>query len=247
MTPPDDRQAPADDRPATPRHGQRGRRAALAVVTAGFVGAAALLGYTAGQSSSSPAPSVAAASVPVAADVGQRSAPVPAQPLAPAAPAVDPASPVLPAAAPTSITIPDIGVDAVVNQVGLNADGTMEVPQPGPTYDDAAWYRFSPTPGELGPAVVIGHVDSAEDGPSVFFELDELEPGQRIEIGRDDGGTAVFQVDSVESYSKDAFPLTTVYGDTDHAALRLITCGGSFDEARSSYRDNVVVFASLVT
>lgn len=247
MTPRDDREPPADDRPATARHGERGRRAALAVVTAGFVGAAALLGYTAGQSSSSPASSVEAASVPVSADVGQRSAPAPTQPPAPAAPATDPAAPVLPAAVPTSITIPDIGVRSVVNQVGLNADGTMEVPQPGPTYDDAAWYRFSPAPGELGPAVVIGHIDSAEDGPSVFFALDELEPGQRVEIGREDGSTAVFEVDTVESYPKDQFPLTTVYGDTDHAALRLITCGGSFDEASSSYRDNVVVFAHLVT
>lgn len=248
MTPPDAREASADDHTATARHGQRGRRAALAVVTAGFVGAAALLGYAAGQSSSSPASSVEAASVPVSADVGQPSAPAPAQPPAPAAPATDPALPaVLPAAVPTSITIPDIGVRSVVNQVGLNPDGTMEVPQPGPTYDDAAWYRFSPAPGELGPAVVIGHIDSAEDGPSVFFALDELVPGQRVEVGRDDGSTAVFEVDAVESYPKDQFPLTTVYGDTDHAALRLITCGGSFDEARNSYRDNVVVFAHLVT
>lgn len=154
--------------------------------------------------------------------------------------------PVLPVARPTSISIPSIAVSSVVNEVGLNPDGTMQVPQPGPQYDDAAWYHPSPAPGELGPSVIIGHVDSVAGGPSVFFELAKLAAGQRIEVSRDDGSTAAFEVDSVASYSKDDFPAQTVYGDTDHAALRLITCGGSFDKARGSYRDNVVVFAQLV-
>lgn len=153
----------------------------------------------------------------------------------------------LAAAEPTTIAIPAIGVSSPVNNVGLNPDNTMEVPQPGPLYDQAAWYRHSPTPGELGPSVIIGHIDSVETGPSVFFALQELEPGQRIDVGRSDGTMAVFEVDSVERYPKDSFPHLTVYGNTDHAALRLITCGGVFDDATDNYRDNIVVFAHLVS
>jgi sortase (surface protein transpeptidase) len=122
----------------------------------------------------------------------------------------------------------------------------MEVPRPGPLYDQAAWYRYSPTPGEIGPSVIIGHVDSAKRGPSVFFTLGALKPGQRIEVARADGTTAAFGIDSVESFPKNSFPTRAIYGDTDYAALRLITCGGSFDKATGNYRDNIVVFARLV-
>ncbi len=151
----------------------------------------------------------------------------------------------LPAARPTSLHIPAINVSSAVNSVGLNPDHTMEIPHPGPLYDQPAWYRYSPTPGERGPSVIIGHVDSAKGGPSVFFTLGALKPGQRIEVARIDGTTAAFAVDSVESFPKDSFPVRDVYGDTDHAALRLITCGGSFDERTHSYRNNIVVFAHL--
>lgn len=151
----------------------------------------------------------------------------------------------LPAAAPTSIQIPAIGVSSPVNVVGLNPDATMQVPQPGPLYDQAAWYRYSPTPGEIGPSVIIGHIDSAARGPSVFFGLSRLEPGQRIRVSRDDQTTMTFEVDAVQSYSKNSFPAATVYGGTDRAALRLITCGGAFDQTTRQYRDNIVVFAHL--
>lgn len=153
---------------------------------------------------------------------------------------------VLDASKPVSIRIPAIDVTSSVNKVGLNADGTMEVPQMGSNYNEAAWYRYSPTPGELGPSVIVGHIDSAKKGPSVFFDLADLRPGDKVFVERRDGVTAVFVVDSVRRYPKDDFPTEVVYGDTGYAALRLITCGGTFNEQTDSYRSNIVVFAHLV-
>ncbi len=164
--------------------------------------------------------------------------------------AVDPQGPqtaaaVLPAARPISIYIPAINVSSPVNSVGLNPDHTMETPHPGSLFDQAAWYRYSPTPGQMGPSVIVGHVDSAM-GPSVFFKLGALKPGQRIKVTRADHTTAAFEVDSVESFLKNSFPSRIVYGDTDYPALRLITCGGSFDKETGGYRNNIVVFAHLI-
>ena len=153
--------------------------------------------------------------------------------------------PTLPASKPTSIDIPSIGVHSQMQSVGQTADGALEVPA-GALYDQAAWYRHSPTPGELGPAVVLGHVDSAENGPSVFFRLGELRPGDIVRIDRANGSTAVFSVDEVHSYAKNDFPTKVVYGDIDHAGLRILTCGGAFDDSAGSYLNNIVVFASLV-
>ena len=152
---------------------------------------------------------------------------------------------VLPASRPVSIAIPVIRVRAPLLRLGLAADGTMEVPPPGKHYDDAGWYRHSPTPGELGPSVIVGHVDSAKSGPSVFWRLGTLRPKDRVRVTRADGSVAVFVVDDVRVFRKKKFPTELVYGNTDHAALRLITCGGPFDSA-GHYRDNVVVLASLV-
>ncbi|MGH3854027.1 MAG: class F sortase [Pseudonocardiaceae bacterium] len=156
-------------------------------------------------------------------------------------------APGLAASRPTSIQIPALGVSSAVNVVGLNPDHTMQVPQPGPRYDQPAWYRYSPTPGEIGPSVIMGHVDSAAHGPSVFFNLGRLVPGQRIRVSRDDQSTVTFDIDSVVSYPKDSFPVDAVYGNTDYPALRLITCGGSFDHTTHQYRNNIVVFAHLVS
>jgi sortase (surface protein transpeptidase) len=156
------------------------------------------------------------------------------------------ASPVgLAAATPTAIRIPAIDVSAPVNTVGLNRDHTMQVPAPGPLYNQPAWYRYSPTPGQLGPSVIIGHIDSARDGPSVFFKLGALTPGEQIQVDRTDHTTATFEIDAVRSYPKKSFPTTVVYGPTSQSALRLITCGGSFNRATGQYRDNTVVFAHL--
>ncbi|HVR76998.1 MAG TPA: class F sortase [Acidimicrobiia bacterium] len=152
----------------------------------------------------------------------------------------------LPSSEPAAIDIPAIGVHSEMQQVGLTAEHTLEVPAPGPYYDQAAWYKHSATPGAVGPAIIVGHVDSAADGPSVFFDLGNLRPGDEVLVTRRDGTVATFEVEAVRQYSKDDFPTELVYGDTDHAALRLITCGGTFDRAERSYRDNIVVFATLV-
>ena len=147
---------------------------------------------------------------------------------------------------PVAIDIPAIGVHSKLQHLGLNQDGSLEVPVPGPHYDEAAWYRYSPTPGSLGPAIISGHVDSARNGPSVFFRLGDLRPGDQITVGRADGLVADFRVDEVRLFPKDEFPTQLVYGDTDHAALRLLTCGGPFDRSSGHYVDNAIVFGSLV-
>jgi hypothetical protein len=179
--------------------------------------------------------------------------PPPAEEPPPPAPTEEPPPPAdsaapLPASNPTRISIAAIGVDAEIMDLGLLEDGSMEVPPHAPFSESrAGWYRHSPTPGALGPSIVVGHVDSDRDGPSVFFDLDELSPGDTIEVHRTDGFTAVFAVEHTARYDKDLFPVDEVYGNLDHAGLRLITCGGVFDTERREYLDNVVVFATLVS
>ncbi len=145
-------------------------------------------------------------------------------------------------ASPDRLQIPALGVSTTVVGLGLNADGSLQVPG---NFSQAGWYRASPTPGALGPAVVVGHVDSTASGPAVFYRLAELRPGNGIRIQRADGSTAVFTVTGVREYPKDHFPTGLVYANTSAAALRLITCGGGFDAASGHYRDNTVVFATL--
>ncbi|MFC4947197.1 class F sortase [Pseudonocardia sp. GCM10023141] len=168
-------------------------------------------------------------------------------------------TPVVPAAAPGASTpaatlgpsvpvrldIPAIGVHAGLMRLGLNADDTVAVPPVDSP--DAGWYENSPTPGELGPSVLLGHVDSARAGPGVFFDLRAMRPGDEVSVTRADGSVATFRVDRVVEYAKAAFPASEVYGDIDHAGLRLVTCGGAFDAAAHSYVDNVVVYASAIT
>jgi hypothetical protein len=149
----------------------------------------------------------------------------------------------MPAATPVRLQIPTIGVDSTLIGLGLQADGTLEVPSAG---FPAGWYTGSPTPGELGPAIIAGHVDWA-GRPGVFSELRDLTPDDEIVIVRQDGSTARFRVSRVERFDKEAFPTQAVYGDLDHAGLRLITCGGEFDRQARRYRDNVVVFAELTS
>ena len=143
------------------------------------------------------------------------------------------------------MSIPAIGVQSELITLGLNADGTLAVPEPGPDYDKAAWFDGSPRPGDVGPAVIEGHVDSAAKGPSVFYRLGELAVGDRIDVTRADATVVTFVVDEVRVVPKDDFPTLEVYGNTGGPELRLITCGGPFDSAAGSYEDNVVVFASL--
>ncbi|WP_231104845.1 class F sortase [Haloechinothrix halophila] len=146
------------------------------------------------------------------------------------------------AADPTNLAIPSLGVTAPIMDLGLQSDGSLEVP---PGAEQAGWYTGAPTPGELGPAIIAAHVNwEGEDGP--FARLSELTPGSHVVVSRADGRHAVFAVDRVEQYPKTQFPTERVYGDIDHAGLRLITCGGEFDSAADSYRDNIIAFARLV-
>jgi hypothetical protein len=153
--------------------------------------------------------------------------------------------PILNRSVPVSITIPAIGVKSQLLQLGRTSTGALAVPPPGPTYNQAGWYRYSPTPGSLGPAVIAGHVDSAADGPSVFYRLGGLKAKDTIFVLRADGSMAIFVVNEVRRYHKTAFPTALVYGNTNRAALRLITCGGPFDSNTGHYLDNIVILASL--
>ena len=148
--------------------------------------------------------------------------------------------------APVSLRIPAIGVDSTLIELGLNPDHTVEVPPLDDPVSPAGWYTGSPEPGTAGPSIILGHIDSRAYGPGVFYRLGELQPADLVEITRADGSLATFRVDSVRDYDKDAFPTLEIYGNIDHAGLRLITCGGVFDAATRNYESNIVAFASLV-
>jgi len=188
-----------------------------------------------------------AVTVAVAA-VSQQHAP---QPAAAAAGAVGPAAadargPSVRRSMPVSVDIPAIGVRSKLLHLGVNADGTIQVPSLTTSADEAAWYKYSATPGQIGASVIEGHVDSYQ-GPAVFFRLGALRPGDIIDVTLADGITAIFRVTGVREYSKAKFPGRMIYGATDYAALRLITCGGSFDPATGHYLSSTVVFASLIS
>ncbi len=140
------------------------------------------------------------------------------------------------------VRIPSLGVRRGLIDLGLNRDGTMEVPK-DPA--DVGWFDQSVTPGSLGPAVLAGHV-TWNGKTAVFFELAKLRNGDRVEVTRRDGSTAVFAVTAVQQHPKNRFPTEAVYGTIDHAGLRLITCAGKYDNANARYLDNIVVFAKLV-
>lgn len=140
---------------------------------------------------------------------------------------------------PARVRIPRIGVDAPVVDLGMNADGTLQVPD----WQDAGWWERGPQPGERGPAVIVGHVDSTA-GPAIFYRLREVVPGDVIEVDLDGGGATRFVVQRLERFAKDAFPTLDVYGLTPGPELRLITCDGEFDRSTRHYVDNLVVFAT---
>jgi sortase (surface protein transpeptidase) len=147
-----------------------------------------------------------------------------------------------PSPAPTHIRIPAIGVSASVVRLGLERDGTLQVPDFGVT----GWYTGGPAPGETGPAVIAGHIDSRR-GPAVFYRLRELRPGDEVAVERADGSTVRFAVHGVAQYPKRTFPTEAVFGPSPDPLLRLITCGGTFDRSRESYVDNIVVTARLAS
>ncbi|KQS66001.1 class F sortase [Modestobacter sp. Leaf380] len=196
----------------------RARRTSLSAL-------AALLLAGCGSAAAAPDPAPAPAAVSAAAAAPTVAAPV-----------------VLTASEPLRVRVPAIGVDSGLVDLGLQADGSLEVPAEG---FPAGWFTGSPTPGERGPAVLAGHVDWA-GSPGVFAELAQLAPGDAVLVDRTDGSTATFVVTLVDQVAKADFPTEEVYGDLGHAGLRLITCGGEFDGSTGDYLDDVVVYADLV-
>ncbi|TWP36042.1 class F sortase [Leekyejoonella antrihumi] len=155
--------------------------------------------------------------------------------------------PVLPRSKPVALSIPAIGIKhAHLAGYGTNSTGAIGIP-PATGGVPPGWYTGSPTPGQVGPSVIVGHIDSAADGPSIFFRLGQLKPGNTVQVTLADHTVATFRVDSLEKYPKNHFPTQKVYGNINHAGLRLITCAGQFDRAWGHYLDNVVVYAHLVS
>jgi hypothetical protein len=152
-----------------------------------------------------------------------------------------PLGPVMARSVPVRLDIPSVTIDTSLLRLGLNADGSLQVPWK-PLL--AGWYQGSPTPGQLGPAIIAGHVDSWATGPAVFYHLGEVVRGARVLVTRADASVAQFKVTAVTSYPKTAFPTDLVYGDVNRAELRLITCA-NWNSTTQEYDSNIVVFARL--
>jgi len=149
----------------------------------------------------------------------------------------------LPFSKPKHITVPSVGIDYDIMELGQNPDNTMETP---PLFEKiTGWYKYGPSPGQIGPAVIVGHVDTYK-GPSVFWKLREIKAGDEISIAREDSSVVKFKVTALQQFDQSNFPTDAVYGNTDDAQLRLITCGGTFNKKTLRYSENTVVFASLV-
>ena len=153
-------------------------------------------------------------------------------------PAPSPTASGLPPSAPVRLSIPAVGVDSSLVKLGETADGTVGVPQ---SFHVAGWFTGSLTPGEVGPTVILGHVDSYQ-GPGIFFRLGALKPGDAVSLTRADGRTVTYRITGVREYPKNQFPTTAVYANTDVPSIRLITCGGTFDSRTGHYLSNIVAF-----
>lgn len=143
---------------------------------------------------------------------------------------------------PVRVKIPRIKVDSRLVELGLDSSGVMETPEP---VEVAGWFKPSPPPGIPGATVLAGHV-TWDQAPTVFFRLGELRPGDRIEVDRADGAMTVFQVTRIGTFPKDGFPTQAVYNQPERSELRLITCGGRYDEATHRYLSNIIVWARIV-
>jgi LPXTG-site transpeptidase (sortase) family protein len=143
---------------------------------------------------------------------------------------------------PRRLTIPAVNIDtAFTEPIGINGDNSVAVPD---NYEQVGWYKYGPTPGEYGPAVILGHVDSFE-GPAVFYNLKQVSIGDEVFITRNDNTTAIFTVTETEDLSQTQFPTEKVYGDLDYAGLRLITCTGVFSHTSQRYSHNLIIYAEL--
>jgi sortase (surface protein transpeptidase) len=217
-----------------PRHSSTplGRWALPIALVAGMLCAFGVTALVLGLTTPGPLPDPAAATVPVSVRTA-----------VPKLVSADKHVRALARSVPVGIRIPAIGVSAPVTDVGLNADGTVQVP-PLDDHDLAGWYKYGPTPGQRGASVILGHVDSVT-GISVFFYLKELRKGDKIYVTLADGKVAAFVVDGVQNASKTSFPTHAVYGKISYPGLRLITCGGTFDPTTGHYADNIIVYAQL--
>jgi hypothetical protein len=157
-------------------------------------------------------------------------------------PAASLASLVVKRSTPTHLSIPAIGVSVKLTELGLNKGGSPQVPS---SWYVPGWYKFGPAPGQLGSAVILGHVDSVA-GPAVFYRLDNLKVGNRVIVKLQDGKTVYFSVIGLREYLKDKFPDRFVYGSRPYSALQLVTCGGAFDSRTGHYLSSIVVFTKQV-
>jgi sortase (surface protein transpeptidase) len=224
-----------------PRLGARGprRRGVLVgAVVAGVLVVAGVTGVAAAATNGTGGPTVASSASPTAGSSGTA---------APAAGSAtdgfqDPAAPAARSdATPVRVTIPAIGVSSSLEDLHRGAAGELDPPK---DWDSAGWFSDGIVPGEVGPAVIAGHVDSPT-AAAVFFRLDELVPGDEVHVAMSDGSTRIFTVDRSERAAKSAFPTSDVYGTAPTPQLRLITCDGTFDTATGHYTDNLIVFADL--
>lgn len=149
---------------------------------------------------------------------------------------------VMPKSVPLRLRVPAVNLDTTFEgPLGLNDDKSVQVPE---SFTEVGWYKYGPTPGELGPSVILGHVDSYE-GPAVFWSLGQLKEGDELFVDREDGTTARFVITDMKRVSQDDFPTKEVYGDVDHAGLRIITCTGIYDHGIKRYSHNLIIFARL--
>jgi LPXTG-site transpeptidase (sortase) family protein len=165
-----------------------------------------------------------------------------------AGPAVSGGSPTTSSAAtpvspPSWVDIPSIAARSSLVQLGLNSDKSVQVP-PVDQPQQAGWYKFGPLPGQVGPAVILGHIDG-DRKQGIFWNLHEVKPGDKVMVGQQNGNTLTFMVTKVDNVAKNVFPTSAVYGNTPDPQLRLITCGGAFDATTGHYLDNLIVYANL--
>ncbi|WP_256105712.1 class F sortase [Streptomyces sp. ODS05-4] len=225
------------------RGGRRGRVGLLVAACVLLVVGGVLLGTGVGRQQPAPPRVPQAQSGPgTGATSAPAPAPVPEEEKPPGA-AGGGSAPPPSASRPEKLVIPALKVSTPLERLGLDGKRAMETPRDP---DQAGWYERGAAPGAKGPAVIAGHVTWNEK-KAVFFDLARMKAGQRAEVRREDGSTAVFEVTKVAQYGKKAFPSLEVYGNTEEPELRLITCGGDFSAADHYYSDNVVVFAKLVS
>jgi LPXTG-site transpeptidase (sortase) family protein len=226
------RSSPAGDPPSQSGQGSRSGLITLCAVVL-LILATSLLGGrdTPADSSPPPVPPRAGASAPAATDQAVTD---------PAA--TDPTAG-LSRSRPVRLLIPEISVDAPFTDLAIGANRQLQPPPPDDT-NLVGWYAKGASPGETGTSIIAGHVDTSTSA-AVFARLDQLEAGDVFHVERADGRTASFVVDSLETFDKDNFPSSRVYGDADRPEVRLITCAGEYDRKIKDYTDNLVVFAHL--